>query len=79
MLPCTADIANIIAAIEAAKAVTDAPSIIKVRTTIGKGSAKQGTHGVHGSPLGDDDIKKLKASFGLDPAKTYQVPDEVHE
>lgn len=72
------DVSGIIGAVEAAKAVTDAPSIIKVRTTIGKGSAKEGTAKVHGAPLGDDDIKSLKEQFGLDPEKKYNVPEEVY-
>jgi len=46
------DIAAIEAAIDAAMKVEDKPSIIKVRTTIGFGSAKQGKEAVHGAPLG---------------------------
>jgi hypothetical protein len=34
----------------------------QVRTTIGFGSTKQGTEKVHGSPLGADDIKQVRAS-----------------
>jgi transketolase len=37
---------DLLAKIEAAKAVTDRPSIIKVRTVIGIGSVKEGTEGV---------------------------------
>ena len=47
------DLEGIQAAIEAAKAVTDRPSMIKVTTTIGYGSPnKADTAGVHGAALG---------------------------
>ena len=45
------DVGAIVAAIEECKAVTDKPSLIRLRTTIGFGSAKEGTESVHGSPL----------------------------
>lgn len=65
-------------AIEEAKKVTDKPSIIKIRTTIGKGSKLEGTEKVHGAPLGPEDIASVKKAFGLDPEKTFFVPDEVY-
>lgn len=34
---------------------------------IGHGSSKQGSHGVHGAPLGAADLKSVKAKFGFDP------------
>ena len=48
------------AAIEAAKAVKDKPTVIKLTTTIGYGSKLQGTGGVHGNPLKPDDAKAVK-------------------
>lgn len=51
------------------QAVTDAPSIIKVTTTIGFGSGLAGTGAVHGAPLKGDDLGALKTKFGFDPAK----------
>jgi len=79
------------AAIEAAKAVKDKPSIIKLTTTIGFGSKLQGTGGVHGNPLKPDDakaVKKLLSSppciqdlmgSGFDPESSFVIPDEVHD
>jgi transketolase len=64
-------------ALKAAKAVTDKPSIISVKTTIGFGSAKQDTDKVHGSPLGAEDIANVKAKFGFDPAQSFHVPEDV--
>ena len=60
-----------------AKKVTDKPTMIKLTTTIGYGSAKQGTEGVHGSPLGAADIANVKTKFGLDPAQSFHIPAEV--
>lgn len=59
------DLEGIAAAIEAAKAVTDRPSMIKVTTTIGYGSPnKQDTAGVHGAALGGDEIKATRENLG---------------
>ena len=65
------------AAVEAAKAVTDKPSIIKVRTTIGLGSGKQGTEKVHGSPLGAEDLASVKRHYGFNPEESFVVPADV--
>lgn len=73
------DLAAIDAAIKAAQQVTDKPSLIKLRTTIGYGSLNQGTHGVHGSPLKADDIKQLKEKFGFNPAESFAVPQKVYD
>jgi len=71
------DTAKINEAILAAKKVTDKPTLIKVTTVIGYGSSKAGTHGVHGSPLGDDDLAAVKTKFGLDPNQKFFIPDGV--
>ncbi|KAJ3396244.1 Transketolase [Lobulomyces angularis] len=65
--------------IEEARSIKDKPSIIKIKTTIGFGSMHQGEEKVHGSPLGDDDIKELKKKFGLDPEKKFHIPNSVYE
>jgi transketolase len=71
------DMSELRQAVANAKAETNKPSMIKVKTTIGFGSKKQGTEKVHGSPLGDDDIKHLKTLFGFDPEAKFVVPEEV--
>ncbi|HEY9888004.1 MAG TPA: transketolase [Candidatus Obscuribacterales bacterium] len=59
------DLEAIAKAIDAAKAVTDKPTMIKVTTTIGYGSPNMAdTAGVHGSPLGGDEIKLTRDSLG---------------
>jgi transketolase len=72
------DTKGIVAAIEAAKNEKDKPSLIEIKTIIGYGSPnKQGTAGVHGSPLGDDEIKLAKETLGWQHGETFYVPDEV--
>jgi transketolase len=65
-------------AIEAARGVTDKPSIIACRTVIGHGSVSYaGTSKTHGAPLGAEEIAKTKAALGMDPEAHFAVPDEV--
>ena len=74
------NIAALDKAIEAAKAQTKAPTLIKFRSTIGFGSPNMaGTSKVHGAPLGDEEIKLMKEAFGWDTEKSFFVPDEVKE
>ncbi|KAJ1923646.1 Transketolase [Tieghemiomyces parasiticus] len=73
------DLEGISKAIEAARAVTDKPSIVAIRTTIGYGAKKAGTAGVHGSPLGEEGVAALKKSFGFDPNQKFHVPEEVYK
>lgn len=72
------DINAIEIAVRNAKAETQRPSLIKVRTQIAYGSPnKVNTAGSHGSPLGADEVKLVKKFFGFDPEKSFYVPDEV--
>ena len=73
------DLEGIEAAIKKAKEVTDKPSMIRLTTTIGFGSVLQGTGGVHGNPLKEDDCKQVKEKFGFDPSKSFDVPQEVYD
>ena len=72
------DLAAITKAIEKAKTV-DKPSIIEIRTIIGFGSPKQGTAGVHGSPLGADGIAGAKATLKWPHTESFVVPAEVKD
>lgn len=64
-------------AIEAAKAVTDKPSMIKVRTTIGYGSPnKANTAGVHGAALGGDEVKATREQLGWE-YEPFVVPEDA--
>ncbi len=65
-------------ALENAKKEKGRPSIIDLRTHIAYGSPnKQDTAEAHGAPLGDDEIKLIKARFGWDPEKSFYVPEEA--
>ncbi|OUM58915.1 hypothetical protein PIROE2DRAFT_69917 [Piromyces sp. E2] len=71
------DLNAIANAIEEAKKDTTKPTLIYIRTTIGFGSANQGTPKVHGSPLKEEETARVKQLFGLDPTKHFDVPDDV--
>ncbi len=65
-------------AIEAARAVTDQPSFIELRTIIAWPAPKlQGTGKAHGSALGADEVAAIKEVLGFDPEQTFEVSDEV--
>jgi len=66
-------------ALKVAKMETERPSIIIVKTIIGYGCpSKQGSHKVHGSPLGDDGIAEMKTFLGM-PEAPFTVDDDVKE
>jgi transketolase len=68
------------AAVEAAKAETERPSLIILRTHIGFGSPnKQDSQKAHGSALGEDEVRLTKEVYGWDPDAHFLVPDEVRE
>jgi transketolase len=71
------DLKAIAAAIEEAKKVTDRPTMIKVTTTIGYGSPnKANTAGVHGSPLGGDEIQLTRDKLGWTYG-SFEVPEDA--
>jgi transketolase len=71
------DLEAIAKAIEAAKAVTDKPSFIKVTTTIGYGSPnKANTAGVHGAALGGDEIALTRKNLGWE-YEPFVIPQDV--
>ena len=72
------DIQEIHKAIKKGKKEQYKPTLIIVNTVIGFGSANQGTNKVHGAPLGKEDGKKTKLSYGFDHEEFY-VPEEVYE
>jgi transketolase len=65
-------------AIEFAKAMTDKPTLICCKTTIGFGAPnKAGTHACHGAPLGQEEINLTKAALGWDH-DAFEVPADVY-
>jgi transketolase len=72
------DMQELYSAIQKAKAETDKPSLITIRTIIGwPAPTKQNTGKVHGSALGAEELAGLKTVLGFDPAKNFQVSDAV--
>lgn len=74
------DLTAIEQALRAAQAVSDRPSLIRVRTIIGYGSPhKQNTSEVHGSPLGPDEVKATKENLGWPLEPAFYIPGEALE
>jgi transketolase len=73
------DLDAISKAIENAKAVTDKPSIIAVRTIIGYGAPKAGTNKIHGEAMGPADVKATKENLGWPGDKFFYVPEEAQK
>ncbi|ANZ39250.1 transketolase [Lentzea guizhouensis] len=72
------NVKGILEAVEKAKAVTDKPSFILLRTIIGfPAPTKQNTGAAHGAALGVDEVKATKEILGFDPEQTFEVADEV--
>ena len=70
------DVAAINRAIKKAKAETEKPSLIIVKSTIGYGSPLAGKASCHGSPLGADNLAALKKTLGW-ACEPFEVPEEV--
>ncbi len=67
-------------AIEAAKAETERPSFITIKTEIGYGCpAKQGKASAHGEPLGADNVKAMRENLNWPYEDPFFVPEEVYE
>jgi transketolase len=65
-------------AIQEAKQVTDRPSFINLHTIIAWPAPNaQNTGKAHGSALGEDEVAATKEILGFDPARTFQVDEEV--
>jgi transketolase len=72
------NVKGILQAIENAKAETERPSFILLRTIIGYPAPnKQNTGAAHGAALGADEVKATKEILGFDPEQTFEVTDEV--
>lgn len=72
------DVAAIGKAINAAKKVTDKPSLICCKTIIGKGSPnKSGSHDCHGSALGEAEVAATRAAIGWNHAP-FEIPADVY-
>ncbi|WP_305909339.1 transketolase [Methylomarinum roseum] len=67
------------AAIEEARSVTNKPSLIICKTTIGYGSPnKQGQESCHGAPLGEEEIALTKKLLNW-PHPAFEIPDDIRQ
>ena len=72
------DLAALRTAIARFQATSDRPTLIVVRSVIAWGAPhKQNTHGAHGSPLGDEEIRLTKRAYGWPEEQKFLVPEEV--
>ncbi|HMI73198.1 MAG TPA: transketolase, partial [Steroidobacteraceae bacterium] len=64
------------AALTAARAVTDKPSFICAKTTIGFGAPKQGTQTMHGEAMGAEDIATTRKTLGWN-SPPFEIPADI--
>ena len=71
------DIKKILSLVDKAKKCADKPTLIMLKSVIGKFSPKAGTAAVHGEPLGEEAVAQTKINLGLNPEKFFQIDDEA--
>ncbi|KAJ5197143.1 hypothetical protein N7449_007622 [Penicillium cf. viridicatum] len=72
------DVAEISNALIAAK-LSDKPTFLNIRTTIGYGAAKAGTADIHGAALGVNEVANFKRRFSLNPDEHFHIPQDVYD
>jgi transketolase len=70
------DSGAVAAALAAARAVTDKPSFICAKTTIGWGAPKQGTSKMHGEAMGAEDIAATRKTLGW-TSPPFEIPADI--
>src|SRR5574344_2086979 len=73
------DAEKIIELVKEAKECKDKPTLIMLKSVIGKGAPKQGTSDVHGAPLGVEGVKAAKKALGLPEDKDFYVIPEAYK
>lgn len=73
------DVEGIVKLVKEAKACEDKPSLIMLKSIIGKGAPKQNTADVHGAPLGAEGIIAAKKTLGLPEDKEFYVVPQAYE
>lgn len=72
------DLAAVRAALQIFRSTNDRPTLIKVRSVIGFGAPnKANSHEAHGAPLGDEEIRLTKITYGWPENEKFTVPSEV--
>ncbi len=70
---------EIVSLVEMAKNEKNRPSLIILKSVIGKGAPKEGTADVHGAPLGEEGCKLAKQNLGLPEDKQFYVVPEAYD
>ena len=73
------DVEGIAKLVAEAKKCADKPSLIMLKSIIGKSAPKQGTADVHGAPLGAEGIIEAKKTLGLPTDKDFYVLPEAYK
>ncbi|QTQ13280.1 transketolase [Treponema parvum] len=73
------DVEGIVSLTEEAKKCKDKPTLIMLKSVIGKGAPKENTADVHGSPLGVQGVLEAKKKLGLPEDKQFYVVPEAYE
>ncbi|EHY55060.1 hypothetical protein HRR83_005686 [Exophiala dermatitidis] len=73
------DVDGLITALNRARASTEKPTFINVRTVIGIDSAVAGTATAHGAAFGDKAVADMKRAYGFNPDEYFVIPDPVRE
>ena len=74
------DLQRLATAFETARATTDRPTLLIVESHIGYGAPKkQDTAAAHGEPLGPDEVRAAKRSYGWPEEARFLVPEAVRE
>ncbi len=73
------DIEELAGALNAASAEEEAPTLIRVRTSIGYGSpGKQDSAEAHGAPLGTEEVAATRRNLGWGSQQPFEIPDDVY-
>lgn len=73
------DCGRLLEAFEEAKAIKDKPVFINVQTVIGTDTHVAGKRKAHGTPLGPEEVKKLKVRYGFDPDLSFRITKDVYD
>ncbi len=73
------DVEDIEKLVSKAKECTDKPTLIMLKSIIGKFAPAQGTPKVHGEPLGEEAVAETKKNLGLNPAEFFQVDQAAYD
>lgn len=71
------DVEGLLKLVEEAKKCSDKPSLIMLKSVIGKFAPKQGTPVVHGEPLGEADVAETKKALGINPQEFFYVDPQA--